>query len=120
MTDKQFIQFSKKYFGDLDYKQLSEAEYKNLYEQKEAERIVSMANAGKLDGIFDKLAEYKNLYEQKEAERIVSMANAGKLDGIFDKLSLKADGMKVSLMYNGKAISSTTLVYINPSEIKLR
>ena len=88
MTDKQFIQFSKKYFGDLDYKQLSEA-------------------------------EYKNLYEQKEAERIVSMANAGKLEGIFDKLSLKADGMKVSLMYNGKAISSTTLVYINPSEIKL-
>jgi len=88
MTDKQFIQFSKKYFGDLDYKQLSEA-------------------------------EYKNLYEQKEAERIVSMANAGKLDGIFDKLTLKADGMKVSLMYNGKTISSTTLVYINPSEVKL-
>lgn len=88
MTDKQFIQFSKKYFGDLDYKQLSEA-------------------------------EYKNLYEQKEAERIVSMANAGKLDGIFDKLLLKADGMKVSLMYNGKAISSTTLVYINPSEVIL-
>ena len=88
MTDKQFIQFSKKYFGDLDYKQLSEA-------------------------------EYKNLYEQKEAERIVSMANAGKLEGIFDKLSLKADGMKVSLMYNGKAISSTTLVYINPSEVRL-
>lgn len=88
MTDKQFIQFSKKYFGDLDYKQLSEA-------------------------------EYKNLYEQKEAERIVSMANAGKLDGIFDKLTLKSDGMKVSLMYNGKAISSTTLVYINPSEVRL-
>lgn len=88
MTDKQFIQFSKKYFGDLDYTKLSEA-------------------------------EYKNLYEQKEAERIVSMANAGKLDGIFDKLTLKADGMKVSLMYNGKAISSTTLVYINPSEVKL-
>ena len=89
MTDKQFIQFSKKYFGDLDYKQLSEA-------------------------------EYKNLYEQKEAERIVSMDNAGKLDAIFDKLTLKADGMKISLMYNGKAISSTTLVYINPSEVKLR
>ena len=89
MTDKQFIQFSKKYFGDLDYKQLSEA-------------------------------EYKNLYEQKEAERIVSMANAGKLNGIFDKFTLKADGMKVSLMYNGKAISSTTLVYINHSEVKLR
>lgn len=88
MTDKQFIQFSKKYFGDLDYTKLSEA-------------------------------EYKNLYEQKEAERIVSMANAGKLDGIFDKLTLKADGMKVSLMYNGKAISSTTLVYINPSEVRL-
>ena len=88
MTDKQFIQFSKKYFGDLDYKQLSEA-------------------------------EYKNLYEQKEAERIVSMANAGKLDGIFDKLFLKSDGMKVSLMYNGKTLSSTTLVYINPSEVKL-
>ena len=88
MTDKQFIQFSKKYFGDLDYKQLSEA-------------------------------EYKNLYEQKEAERIVSMANAGKLDDIFDKLTLKADGMKVSLMYNGKAISSTTLVYINHSEVRL-
>ena len=88
MTDKQFIQFSKKYFGDLDYKQLSEA-------------------------------EHKNLYEQKEAERIVSMANAGKLDGIFEKLTLEADGMKVSLMYNGKAISSTTLVYINPSEVRL-
>ena len=88
MTDKEFIKFSKEYFGDLDYTKLSEA-------------------------------EYKNLYEQKEAERIVSMANAGKLDGIFDKLTLKADGMKVSLMYNGKAISSTTLVYINPSEVRL-
>ena len=88
MTDKEFIKFSKEYFGDLDYKQLSEA-------------------------------EYKDLYEQKEAERIISMANAGKLEGIFDKLSLKADGMKVSLMYNGKAISSTTLVYINPSEVRL-
>ena len=88
MTDKEFIKFSKEYFGDLDYIKLSEA-------------------------------EYKDLYEQKEAERIISMANAGKLEGIFDKLSLKADGMKVSLMYNGKAISSTTLVYINPSEVKL-
>ena len=88
MTDKEFIKFSKEYFGDLDYKQLSEA-------------------------------EYKDLYEQKEAERIVSMANAGKLEGIFDKLSLKADGMKVSLMYNGKVLSSATLVYINPSEVKL-
>lgn len=88
MTDKQFIQFSKEYFGDLDYTKLSEA-------------------------------EYKNLYEQKEAERIVSMANAGKLDGIFDKLTLKADGMKISLMYNGKTISSTILVYINPSEVRL-
>lgn len=88
MTDKQFIQFSKKYFGDLDYKQLSEA-------------------------------EYKDLYEQKEAERIISMANAGKLEGIFDKLSLKADGMKINLMYEGKVLSSTTLVYTNPSEVKL-
>ena len=88
MTDKEFIKFSKEYFGDLDYTKLSEA-------------------------------EYKDLYEQKEAERIISMANAGKLDGIFDKLTLKADGMKVSLMYNGKAISSTTLVYINPSEVRL-
>ena len=88
MTDKEFIKFSKEYFGDLDYKQLSEA-------------------------------EYKDLYEQKEAERIISMANAGKLEGIFDKLSLKADGMKVSLMYNGKVLSSATLVYINPSEVKL-
>lgn len=87
MTDKQFIQFSKKYFGDLDYTKLSEA-------------------------------EYKNLYEQKEAERIISMANAGKLESIFNKLTLKADGMKVSLMYNGKAISSTTLVYINHSEVR--
>ena len=88
MTDKEFIKFSKEYFGDLDYTKLSEA-------------------------------EYKDLYEQKEAERIISMANAGKLEGIFDKLSLKADGMKVSLMYNGKVLSSTTLVYINPSEVKL-
>lgn len=88
MTDKEFIKFSKEYFGDLDYTKLSEA-------------------------------EYKNLYEQKEAERIISMANAGKLEGIFDKLSLKSDGMKVSLMYNGKVLSSTTLVYINPSEVKL-
>ena len=88
MTDKEFIKFSKEYFGDLDYKKLSEA-------------------------------EYKDLYEQKEAERIISMANAGKLEGIFDKLSLKSDGMKVSLMYNGKVLSSTTLVYINHSEVKL-
>lgn len=79
MTDKEFIQFSKEYFGDLDYKNLSKG-------------------------------EYKNLYEKKGAERIISMANTGKLDSIFDKLSLKSDGMKVSLMYNGKAISSTTLV----------
>lgn len=77
MTDKEFDKFSKEYFGDLDYTKLSEA-------------------------------EYKDLYEQKEAERIISMANAGKLEGIFDKLSLKADGMKVSLMYNGKVLSSTT------------
>jgi hypothetical protein len=47
------------------------------------------------------------------------MANAGKLEGIFDKLSLKSDGMKVSLMYNGKVLSSTTLVYVNPSEVRL-
>lgn len=80
MTDKQFIQFSKSYFGDLDYQQLSEA-------------------------------EYRDLYEQKEAERIISMANARKLDGIFEKLSLKSDGMKVTLFYENKALSSTTLVY---------
>lgn len=83
MTDKEFIKFSKEYFGDLDYPKLSEA-------------------------------EYKDLYEQKEAERIISMANAGKLEGIFDKLSLKSDGMTVSLMYEGKVLSSTTLVYTNP------
>ena len=88
MTDREFIKFSKEYFGDLDYTKLSEA-------------------------------EYKDLYEQKEAERIISMANAGKLDGIFDKLSLKSDGMTVSLMYEGKALSSTTLVYHDPSQIKL-
>lgn len=88
MTDKEFIQFSKKYFGDLDYKQLSEA-------------------------------EYKNLYEQKEAERIISMANGGKLDDIFDKLTLKVEDMKVSLMYNGKTISSTILAYTDPSEARL-
>ena len=74
MTDKAFIKFSKEYFGDLDYTKLSEAEYRNLYEQKEAERIVSMATSGKLN------------------------------------LSLKADGMKVSLVLNNKVISSTTLV----------
>lgn len=79
MTDKEFIKFSKEYFGDLDYTKLSEA-------------------------------EYKDLYEQKEAERIISMANAGKLEGIFDKLSLKSDGMTVNLMYEGKVLSSTTLV----------
>lgn len=83
MTDKEFIKFSKEYFGDLDYTKLSEA-------------------------------EYKDLYEQKEAERIISMANAGKLEGIFDKLSLKSDGMTISLMYEGKVLSSTTLVYTNP------
>lgn len=55
MTDKQFIQFSKEYFGDLDYTKLSEAEYKRIYESKEAERILSMANDGKLEGIFGKL-----------------------------------------------------------------
>jgi hypothetical protein len=88
MTDKEFIKFSKEYFGDLDYTKLS-------------------------------VSEYKELYEQKEAERIVAMANAGKLEGIFDKLSLKADGMKVSLLHNGKEITSTTLVYINPETVKL-
>ena len=88
MTDKQFIEFSKRYFGNLDYKQLSEA-------------------------------EYKQLYEEKEAERIVSMANAGKLDGIFDKLTLKSEGMKVTLCYNNKPLSSTTLVYRDPAQIKL-
>lgn len=79
MTDKEFIKFSKEYFGDLDYTRLSEA-------------------------------EYKDLYEHKEAERIISMANAGKLEGIFDKLSLKSDGMTVSLMYEGKILSSTILI----------
>lgn len=88
MTDKEFIKFSKEYFGDLDYTKLSEAEYKDLYEQKEAERIISMANAGKLEGIFDKLA-------------------------------IKADGMEVSLIYDDKVISSTTLVYVNPDTLRL-
>jgi hypothetical protein len=60
-------------------------------------------------------AEYKDLYEQKEAERIISMANARKLEGIFNKLSLKSDGMTVSLIYEGRVLSSTTLVYINPA-----
>ena len=88
MTDNEFIKFSKEYFGDLDYTKLS-------------------------------VSEYKELYEQKEAERIVAMANAGKLEGIFNNLTLKADGMKVSLLYNGKEITSTTLVYINPETVKL-
>lgn len=88
MTDKQFIEFSKRYFGNLDYKQLSEA-------------------------------EYKQLYEEKEAERIVSMANAGKLEGLFDKLTLKSEGMEVTLYYNNKPISSATLVYFDPTQIKL-
>lgn len=82
MNDKQFIKFSKEYFGDLDYTKLSES-------------------------------DYKKLYEEKEAERIVSMANAGKLEGIFDKLSIKANGMEITLCYNNKPISSTTLVYSN-------
>lgn len=49
MTDKAFINFSKEYFGDLDYQSLSEEEYRNLYEQKEAERLVSMVTSGKLN-----------------------------------------------------------------------
>ena len=55
MTDKAFIKFSKEYFGDLDYQNLTEAEYKDLYEKKEAERILSMASSGKLDGLFNNL-----------------------------------------------------------------
>lgn len=83
MTDKEFIKFSKEYFGDLDYQSLSEA-------------------------------EYKDLYEKKEAERILSMINSGKLNGLFNNLTIKANGMTVSLLYNGNTISSTTLVYNNP------
>ena len=49
MTDKEFIKFSKEYFGDLDYTKLSEAEYKDLYEQKEAERINGMIADGKIN-----------------------------------------------------------------------
>lgn len=56
MTDKQFIQFSKEYFGDLDYTKLSEAEYKQLYEEKEVERISSLINSGKLDSILNKFS----------------------------------------------------------------
>jgi hypothetical protein len=52
MTDKEFIKFSKEYFGDLDYTKLSEAEYKQIYEAKESERIISMATEGKLDQVF--------------------------------------------------------------------
>lgn len=78
MTDKQFIQFSKEYFGDLDYTKLSEA-------------------------------EYKQLYEEKVVERISSLISSGKLDSIFNKFSLQSDGMTLSLQFNGKTISSTTL-----------
>lgn len=49
MTNEQFIKFSKEYFGDLDYTKLSVSEYKRLYEEKEAERINSMIQAGKID-----------------------------------------------------------------------
>lgn len=56
MTDKQFIQFSKEYFGDLDYTKLSEAEYKQLYEEKEVERISSLISSGKLDSILNKFS----------------------------------------------------------------
>lgn len=79
MTDKQFIQFSKEYFGDLDYTKLSEAEYKQLYEEKEVERISSLISSGKLDSI------------------------------LLNKFSLQSDGMTLSLQFNGKTISSTTL-----------
>ena len=48
MTDKQFIEFSKDYFGDLDYKRLTVAEYKSLYEDKEASRINNMIKEGKI------------------------------------------------------------------------
>lgn len=80
MTDKQFIQFSKEYFGDLDYTKLSEA-------------------------------EYKQLYEEKEVERISLLISSGKLDSILNKFSLQSDGMTLSLQFNGKTISSTTLSF---------
>ena len=79
MTDKQFIHFSKEYFGDLDYTKLSEAEYKQLYEEKVVERISSLISSGKLDSI------------------------------LLNKFSLQSDGMTLSLQFNGKTISSTTL-----------
>lgn len=56
MTDKQFIKFCKKYFGDLDYTKLTEQQYIELFEEKEADRINSMAEKGKLSKLFSKLS----------------------------------------------------------------